>query len=374
MGVDWHAVREEFPALRDWTYFNTATFGQIPRVAAEAINRHLAHRDETACADFLKWFDDADRIRGLAARLIHARAEDIAFVPTASSALSLFLQGLDWQPEDEILTIENEFPNQFYLPHVLASRGVILRTEPWSGFLAALRTKTRAIVISTVSYSTGFRPPLDQIAERIRGTGIRLFLDGTQSLGALQFDAAASGCDLFVTHGYKWLLCPTGAGFLYAPPRTRQWLAPFTYGWRSHRDWRNVTALHQGAPELPEDAERYEGGMLSFPLLYAMEASLRLILDIGPAIIERRVLELTAILRSRLAQLGADFPCPAASGWESPILCARFPGSSADHLVHELRKRGILLTSRHGALRLSVHFYNLEEDIDVLEKSLRELL
>ncbi len=69
--MDWDAVRHEFPALAHWTYLNTATFGQLPRRATEAVAAHFAHRDELACGDFLAWYDDADRIRAKIGRLIH---------------------------------------------------------------------------------------------------------------------------------------------------------------------------------------------------------------------------------------------------------------------------------------------------------------
>ena len=48
---NWEAVREEFASLAGWTYLNTATFGQLPRRADEAIARHLANRRENACSE-----------------------------------------------------------------------------------------------------------------------------------------------------------------------------------------------------------------------------------------------------------------------------------------------------------------------------------
>mgnify|MGYP003347517132 CR=1 FL=1 len=92
--MNWSSIRHEFPALSGWTYLNTATFGQLPRCATDAVSRHWAHRDETACRDFLDWYDDADRLRRSLARLIHASAEDIAFIPSAAHALALVANGL----------------------------------------------------------------------------------------------------------------------------------------------------------------------------------------------------------------------------------------------------------------------------------------
>src|SRR3954471_21471581 len=80
---DWAAVRREFPALQDWTFLNTATYGQLPHAAVQATARHYARRDALACTDFLEWFDDADTIRDSAARLVNADASDVAFVTNA---------------------------------------------------------------------------------------------------------------------------------------------------------------------------------------------------------------------------------------------------------------------------------------------------
>ena len=78
--MDWAQIRSDFPALGRWTYLNTATYGQMPRRAVEALTRHSDRRDELACTDFLDWYTDADNMRANIARLIHAEPDDIAFV------------------------------------------------------------------------------------------------------------------------------------------------------------------------------------------------------------------------------------------------------------------------------------------------------
>jgi len=374
MAADWAALRAEFPALARWTYLNTATFGQTPRRAAEAVARHFARRDELACADFLSWFDDADRLRGVVARLMSCQATDIAFVPNAATALSLLIGGLDWRRGECIVTFQNEFPNNLYCPALVARHGIELVETSWEGFWDALTPRTRLVAVSEVSYVNGFRPPLEEIAARLRERAILLYVDGTQSLGALTFDARAVQPDMYAVHAYKWLLCPNGAGFMYVSPALRERLAPNVIGWRSHRDWRNVDNLHHGTPEFSPDAEKYEGGMLTFPVLYAMEASLGMILEIGLERIEKRVLGLADKLRGVLRGLGGRLPADESPYFNSSIVAARFEGKNASELARALRQHRVLVSARHGHLRVSAHFYNNEEDLAELAAGLKAVL
>lgn len=368
--TDWQAVRQEYPALRNWTFLNTATYGQLHRRTVEAVTRHLSDRDETACANFLSWFDDADRIRQSIATLIHAEASDIAFFQNAASAASLLAKAIDWQPGDRILTLQNEFPNHLYLAQNLAAADIVhYRDLP-----AALTPRTRLLMVSTVNYTTGLQPDLEAIAQACRANGTLLYVDGTQSLGALRFDIERIQPDMFAVDGYKWLLCPNGAGFAYIHPRLRQWLQPNVIGWRSDKRWREVNSLNQGAPEFTSDAERYEGGMLPFPAIYAMGASVDVFLELGPQRIEQRVSDLAAYARDVLRRTGARLLADEDSAYRSPIIAARWDGIDAGKLVTELKQRKVLVAARHGNLRVSTHFYNNEHDIDILGSVLKELL
>jgi selenocysteine lyase/cysteine desulfurase len=370
---DWQAVRNEFPALQNWTYLNSATFGQLPRCASAAVQAHLACRDELACSNFLDWYNDADRIRADIGRLIHCQASDIAFFPNAAAGSSLLANAIDWQPGDQILTLEHEFPNQLYIAQAYPQAEAVI--VPWPRFLESITSRTRLVMISTASYSTGQMPPCDQVAEACRKAGALFSLDGTQSLGALPFDVSAIQPDLFVVDGYKWLLSPNGATFAYIHPRVREWLRPNVFGWRSDKRWRQVNELHQGAPELKSDAERYEGGFLAFPSLYGMGASVRFLLDLGPEVIGARVLELAEYARQQLRQrTGAKLLADTNPLCNGPILAAHWPGVDSSGLSAQLKQRRILTSARHGNLRVSTHFYNNEQDIDTLCSAIQELV
>jgi cysteine desulfurase/selenocysteine lyase len=360
--MNWDAIRAEFPALQNWTWLNTATFGQVPMRTRSAVDRHFARRDETACSDFLTWFDHVDGIRALIAQLINCRADDIAFAMNAASALSLFLGGIDWREGDRIVTLRDEFPNQYYGAAAYAERGVELIKM---NEINSLPERTRAVLVSTVNYSSGYRPDLAFISNLAHRTGALLYVDGTQTVGALRFDTAAVKPDMLAVDGYKWLLCPNGAAFFYISPELRRTLSPSVNGWRSDKGWRSVNELHHGAQRIQEAAEKYEGGMLNFPSIYGAGESVRMILEIGLERVERRVLELAGLTADILRRSGASIMYGNTN-----VVAAHWPDRDAATLVQKLQAQRIVVAARHGNLRVSPHFYNTEADLELLRSAL----
>jgi selenocysteine lyase/cysteine desulfurase len=126
--------------------------------------------------------------------------------------------------------------------------------------------------------------------------------------------------------------------------------------------------LNHGEPVFAQTAEKYEGGMLPFPSIYGMGAVVDLMLQVGPAAIEARVLELAAKARAMLCGLGAE-----VNADESQIVTAILPGRDPRELTPLLKERRILVSARHGRLRVSPHFYNDESDLETLRNALARM-
>lgn len=363
----WNELRAEFPALNTWTYLNTATYGHVPLRSVAAVSAHFNRRERLACSDFLQWFDDVDEIRGRIGTLLNCSGEDIAFAPTAAAAISLFLSGIDWREGDRIVTLRDEFPNQYYYAKWLGSRGVELVEM---AEIAALPERTRAVVVSTVSYSTGYRPDVARIARLAKEAGALFYIDATQSAGALKIDLAKIGPDMCAVDPYKWLLAPNGAAFFFVSPALRSRLEPQVFGWRSDQGWRGVDDLSAAAPRLTAAAERYEGGMLNFPSIYGLGESVRLMLEAGPDRIEQRVLSLSERAAEILEELGGSI-----AHRNTNIISARWESEGAAGRIRDgLEQRRILVAARRGALRVSPHFYNDESDLAKLRAAVAELV
>ncbi len=367
--VEWSEVRARFPALVGRVYLNTATMGQMPKAATDAMVAHLSRRDAMACADLLDWFDDLERIRAKAARLINAASADVTFVPSTAHALALLLNGIAWQPGDRVLTLEDEFPNNTYAPSLLERQGVQFVEVPRERLAESLDQGARLVIASVMSYLDGYRFPVADLRDKLDRAGTLLYLDGTQGCGALHLDVEKIRPDVLGVHGYKWMLSPTGAGFAYVRPSVRQWLEPNVIGWRSHHSWQDLDNLHHGMPEWAATAHRYEGYMPALPLLYAMEQSVDLMLELDPRRIEQRVLGLAAAVQQVVEDLGGT-----VANANSPIVACRFPGRDASELSRALQAHSVLSSARHGFLRISVHLYNNEQDVQDLARALRELL
>ncbi len=381
MITDWLTVRAQFPVLKEWAYLNTATFGPLPTSAVEAAAKHFRRRDREACLDFLDWYSDADAVRAQAAEFIGAEPDDVAFIPNAATALSWVVNGIRWTPGDQVVTLPHEFPNNEYFARVLEQRGVeYTQAAVPEGlfsvdkFLAEITDRTKLVILSSVNYSTGLRPPLKEIGPALRERNVLFFLDGTQSVGAVEMDIKAAQPDVLAVHGYKWLLCPMGIGFTYIRPQVREWLAPSLYSWRSHKDWRSVDHLHEGLPELPRAAMKYEGGGQNFAGIYAMGAVLEMLASLGPAEIEKRVLELAAKTRHVLRARGGILRYDQHPYYDSPLVTAQFPGLDMSTLAAGLRRVCIAVAARKGNLRVSPHFFNNEDDLARLDEALGTLV
>ena len=110
--------------------------------------------------------------------------------------------------------------------------------------------------------------------------------------------------------------------------------------------------------------------MVAFPSLYGMRASISLMEEIGPATIERRVLELAREVRRQMEALGAEL-YPHEGPWPSQIVLAKLPGVDVSAFAKQLQSEGIIVSARKGYLRVSAHFYNEEQDIEKLAAAVK---
>jgi selenocysteine lyase/cysteine desulfurase len=376
MALNWDALRRaEFPVAEGWVYLDHAAVAPLPRRSGEAIRAWADDLVRNGAVRWPDWERQVEVARGRAARLIHAEADEIAFVASTTHGIGLVAEGFPWRPGDSVVTASEEYPSNIYPWMNLKSRGVELRLVPsregrvWVDDLArAIDGTTRVLTISHVEFASGFRNDLDALGELCRARGVALFVDAIQGLGPLVIDVGRTPIDFLAADGHKWLLGPEGAGVLYV---RRDWidrLRPLGVGWHSVVGSFNA---HELDFTLKPSAQRWEGGSFNMPGLQALGASLGLILELGPEAVSRRILERAEAVRALAASAGWTAFGSRRPEDLSGIVALERPGVDPSATARRLREQGVAVACRRGRLRVSAHVYNDDDDLRRLADGLR---
>jgi cysteine desulfurase/selenocysteine lyase len=364
-----------FPITEEYAYLNHASIAPYSVPVARAMDDFIARRHWRGGLDFQKWVDRLEKVRGLAAQLIAADPEEIAFTSNTSHGLNIVASSIDWREGDNLIGAETEFPANVYPWLNLHRLGVEVRLAPardnriLAEDIAALMDEhTRLVALSFVEFATGFRNDLRTIGRLCRERGIYFCVDGIQGLGALDLEVTQSSIDFLSAGSPKWLMGPIGAGFLYCRRALIEKLIPTRVGWWGVVDRDDF--FRYDSP-LRDDARRFEEGSLNLLGIQGLGASLELLLEVSIPRIEERVLGLTGYLIAGLQERGYNITTPLASPQErSGIVCFNHPHHALDDLEQRLKKARVIISKRDQVIRVSPHFYNDETDIDQLLNAL----
>lgn len=370
---------EEFPVAKAQIFTGHAGVTALPRCVADAMRDHITRSCEQH-QEFGSVLRDIARARARSAELIDANADEIALLGPTSLGLSLFANGLDWKPGDEILCYLDDYPANVYPWTNLRRQGVEVRfLEPdQPGRITpevvaeALSPRTKMVALASCHFLTGWRIDVDAIGVLLQERGVLFSLDAIQTLGA--FRTSARHVDFLSADAHKWLLGPLAIGIVFVAKRNFARCHPTLLGAWNVQSPQFIT---QREIAFPETAQRYEPGVLNITGMYGMLAAIDLLLGCGIDEVSRRILDVRDHLHVRLADLGFETISP---GPEEPlrsgILTVRHESRDSEHLFRALESAKItasLRNTRDGRawLRFSPHFYNTREEMDRIVATLR---
>lgn len=360
------AFRAQFPALERFVWLNTPTAPPGATPVLEALRR-IEREWESGEFSWHAWEADAYESRTLFAGLLGADPDSVALVSSVSYAASTVAASL---PRGRVVVGAREFRSNFFPWVALRDRGFkvveVPATDegviPTEALVDAIDEATVLVAVSEVQSSNGFRVELPEIVEAARGHGARVFVDGCQSIGALRFDAEASGVDFLSTHGYKWLLGPRGAAWLYVRPDRIDELRPLTPSWKTVEE--PYVDYYGGPVEFPKTARKLDVSLpwFSWP---GMRAALELLLQLDPGEVERRCLELAAAFRTGAREQGFRVVPD-----EAPTHIVGVTVPDPEGVRQALKERHVVAAVRGGFLRLGFHAFNTEDDVEAALKAL----
>jgi cysteine desulfurase / selenocysteine lyase len=356
----------EIPALADCAWLYTGAEGPPLAIQAEALNTYLANR-ALASAGRDAHAEVEARLRLRLARMLGYDAGDIALVSNAGEAMNLVAQSIEMQPGDNVVVNDLEFPSVVQPWLRLAGKGIEVRVArhagpelPAADIVSLVDERTRVVAFSHVSYQSGWRHDVDALSEAATQAGALLLMDATQSLGALPVPAARA--DVVVCSSYKWLLGGHGLGILAWNRARRPLPEPPSVGWRSVAD--TFAADRFQHYHLHDDARRFETGFPSFPAIYALDTSVAWLGDFDAAAVLDHILTLSGRLVAELAGRGCELLTPAEPARRSGNVS--FGSAAGAELASYLAAEGIHCWGGDGRVRVSLHLFNGDDDIDRL--------
>jgi len=363
------AIRDEFPIFETATYLNSCSQGALSHSVRAAVDEWLAGWDANG-AEWAFWVDRNEAFRTAIAGLLHAEADDVAVTTSVSQGVSALFSALPLDGErNRIVISEYEFPTIGQIAHAQELRGAqVVHVRPGDDgsisaerFAEAIDERTALVCCTTLSYRSGHRHDVAAIAKAAHAAGALVLADSYQACGAVELDVRALGADVVTGGTVKYLLGTAGLGFMWVRPELHATLVPTQTGWFADED---IFAMSIADYSPHASARRFDSGTPPVPSLYAGVAGLELVTGAGVPAIEAHVRGLAGRLLDGLDELGATVATPRDPSARGPLVCVR--ATDVERLVATLGREGIIVSSRDDNLRVALHLYNVEEDVDRL--------
>ncbi|MFC1641565.1 aminotransferase class V-fold PLP-dependent enzyme [Myxococcota bacterium] len=367
---DWRSVHDAYPINRRLVWLNNCGTTPAGLHVVEQMEQHFrAYAEQGPGASAFSPARMLGTIRSALADLIHCDREEIALVHNTAEGMNLISHGVQLDPGDQILVLEDEYPSNVYPWEHWKTRGVELRSVPlavspeaWlAKFRQSLTKRTKIAALSAVHWCTGMPLPLDAAAELCHDRGVLLVIDGSQGVGQVSIDMRELGPCVLVFSAWKWLLGPLGLGVLAVDRELFGSIDPVFKGPESVAD-SQAYLPYQTA--FKRTAERYVCSTPNCNDWSYFNASLALLRAVGFGRVQARIHELSDHLYAGLTTMGFRGAYDRAASPGSGIVAVDMPGVDCGHLVRLLHEKGIVARERQGRLRLAPHIYLLPEQLD----------
>jgi selenocysteine lyase/cysteine desulfurase len=376
------SIRSQFPGAGNSIYFDTASRGLAPASAKASMDAQI---DQHVLGTIEKqsMFDLIERVRKRYSSLLRAHPDEIAFTKNVSEGLNMAACALPWRAGDNVvLCPELEHPSNVYpWLHLKNRAGIEVRAVrsrrghmPVDDMIAAINDRTRVVTCSYVTFAPGLRTDIERLADVCAKRDVMLLVDGAQGIGILDIDMSRVPIAAMSVSTQKGLMALYGMGFLYV---RKEWAERLDPPFLS-RFSVDLGAAHEATGggdnyALMPGARRFEVGNYNYMGAAAVDPGLEIINQVTTPAIEQHVLRLSERMIRGLQDIGLPVFAPEPGPHRGHIVAignaiGAQHDSTDDPMMQSLYKtlseNGVRLTIRRGILRVSIHLYNTEEDVD----------
>lgn len=370
---DLSRYRDEFPVVNERTYLISASLGPLSRRSRALAEEHLDLWQSLGPEEL--WLDHGfpklQKVREQFAQMIGADPDEIAVIPSVSAGLSNLASCFDFEARPKVVLSEMDFPTNHYVWRAQQRAGAKLdvvsspdkiRIDP-EDMIDRIDEQTSIVNVNRVLFESSWIIDVAPIVEAAHQVGSYVVVDDFHGSGMVPIDVHVLGIDFLVTGVLKWLCGGQGLALLYCRRDLINKMEPRTVGWFGTKD---PFDFNRSTLELRDDARRFEAGTYPLPLAWTASGGLEIMLEVGVENIRARNEELTVALIEKLDELGLELMSPRDADKRGGLVRVRIPGGRdrAEHILHALFERDVVLDSRNDAFRISPHFFNNEDDLD----------
>jgi len=374
-------LRDETPGCESTAHFDNAGASPMPNPVYDAIVAHLdLEREVGGYEASARARDSLDHFYDAFATLLRVKSDEIAYVENATRAWDMAFYSLPLAAGDRVITHSSEYVSNYLAFLQMAKRrGIEIDLAPSddSGQIdvealpGIITSRTKLIAMTHVPTQGGLVNPAAEVGRVAREHGLVYLLDACQSVGQIDLDVPAIGCQILSGTGRKFLRGPRGTGFLYVSNELVNDLEP------PFIDLHAATWTDAETFDLAAGARRFENWESFVAGRVGLAAAVDYALDIGLADIEARVTELAATLRNRLSEIDG-IKVRDLGKHKCGIVTFDKLGEAPEDLARRLadERMYISITNRESAqldfgqrglqaiARASVHYFNNETEIE----------
>lgn len=369
---------EDFGPFDGRVWLNTAHQGPLPRVAVEAARAALERKARPHLLRDEDFFEVPKRLRTALGKLIDAAPEDIILGNSTTYGLDLLANAMQWQPGDEVLVVDGDFPADIFPWLILRDQGVTVRfIEARSGRLEPqqlareISPRTRLFCTSWVNSFRGCTIDVVGIGQICRNNHVIFVLNAAQGLGARVLDVEASAVDAVTCCGFKWLCGPYATGFCWLAPALRESLTPRHAYWLTMQAGKPLDNMRDYSLRTDLGARAWDVFCTAnFFNFVPWTAAIEYLLQAGPANIASYDERLVTELLQDLDEDRFELISPPAGPYCSTLIVLRPRKEEAGAWKERLAVAGFDIAVREGNLRISPHLHISHQDIAKLALAL----
>jgi len=381
MDTDLTSYRDEFPVVGTKSYLISASLGPVSTRARRYLEEYVDAWAAKGAPD-LVWGEDIFPRMGTLKRtfgaLVGAEADELAITVNVSLALSAVMTCVDFSKRKKVVLSALDFPTDGHVSLAywrLGAEVVFLEspdglTVPLASYRDAIDEDTALVIVNRVLYRTSSLVDAKEICRMAREAGAWSLVDDFHGAGIIPVDVHDLGCDFYTTGVLKWLCGGPGLTFLYVRKDLLPSLEPLVTGWFGTREPFSFDLQHL---DYHESARRFEHGTPAAPVAFIAQGGLDIITEVGPARIRERQQDLVDYLMARADEAGLPVRTLRDRNARGGLVNLKV-GDHAMKVCHALLERDVCTDWRGDGIRVSPHFFNVEEDIDRLFDALRDIL